>query len=277
MQAKKRFLLLWLIALLVFIMCLLKTARRSDNLFRLTYNVNDVENLPSFMDDWQQSLEVGRPPAAKTYEARQQMPLRTFYRKTNKNCRSVRNKQITVIKYKCLNQSIYESSKYIFFRMETCFDSSRCDKDFRVFVYPLSELENSGLMTTSRSILYQKMLDIIVESRYYTDEYTKACVFVVAIDTLDRDPLSPDYVRNIPVKMQRLKHWNGGRNHIIFNLYSGSWPDYNEDDLGFHTGDAILAKASMSVTNMRPGFDISFPLFHKVNTQQTEFFFNQLF
>lgn len=150
-------------------------------------------------------------------------------------------------------------------RMETCFDSSRCDKDFRVFVYPLSELENSGLMTTTRSILYQKMLDIIVESRYYTDEYTKACVFVVAIDTLDRDPLSPDYVRNIPVKMQRLKHWNGGRNHIVFNLYSGSWPDYNEDDLGFHTGDAIFAKASMSVTNMRHGFDISLPLFHKVN------------
>jgi len=149
--------------------------------------------------------------------------------------------------------------------METCFDSSRCDNDFRVFVYPLSELENNGLMITARSILYQKMLDIIVESRYYTDEYTKACIFIVAIDTLDRDPLSPDYVRNIPVKMQRLKHWNGGRNHIIFNLYSGSWPDYNEDDLGFHTGDAIFAKASMSVTNMRPGFDISFPLFHKVN------------
>lgn len=159
--------------------------------------------------------------------------------------------------------------------METCFDSSRCDKDFRVFVYPISELENNGLMTTARSILFQKMLDIIVESRYYTDEYTKACVFVVAIDTLDRDPLSPDYVRNIPVKIQRLKHWNGGRNHIIFNLYSGSWPDYNEDDLGFYTGDAILAKASMSVTNMRLGFDISFPLFHKVSIRKLNFVFNQ--
>lgn len=157
------------------------------------------------------------------------------------------------------------NNKY-FFRMETCFDSSRCENDFRVFVYPLSELETSGLMTSTRSVLYQKMLDIIVESRYYTDEYTKACVFVIAIDTLDRDPLSPDYLRNIPMKMQRLRHWNGGRNHVIFNLYSGSWPDYNEDDLGFHTGDAILAKASMSVTNMRPGFDISFPLFHKVIT-----------
>lgn len=149
--------------------------------------------------------------------------------------------------------------------METCFDFSRCEKDFRVFVYPLSELENNGLLTTPRSILYQKILDIIVESRYYTDEYTKACVFVVAFDTLDRDTLSPDYVHNIPMKIQRLKHWNGGQNHIIFNLYFGTWPDYNEDDLGFYTGDAILAKASISVSNMRPGFDISFPLFHKVS------------
>jgi len=152
--------------------------------------------------------------------------------------------------------------------METCFDSSRCDKDLRVFVYPLSELENSGLMTTARSTLYQKMLDIIVESRYYTDEYTKACLFVVAIDTLDRDPLSTDYVQNIPMEIQRLKYWNGGQNHIIFNLYAGTWEQYNEDDIGFHTGNAILAKASMSVTNMRPGFDISFPLFHKVSIRQ---------
>ncbi|KAL4096710.1 hypothetical protein QTP88_021613 [Uroleucon formosanum] len=240
MQAKKRFILIWLIVLLfILIMCLLKRTRKPETLLNLTYNANYVENLPSFMDDWHQSLEVGRPPAAKTYEARQQVPYHSSHKKTNKNC-----------------------------RMETCFDSSRCENNFRVFVYPLSELETSGLMTSTRSVLYQKMLDIIVESRYYTDEYTKACVFVIAIDTLDRDPLSPDYLRNIPMKMQRLRHWNGGRNHVIFNLYSGSWPDYNEDDLGFHTGDAILAKASMSVTNMRPGFDISFPLFHKKHPER---------
>lgn len=88
MQAKKRFLLLWVIALFILVMCLLKTTRKpSDSLLHLTYNINDVENLPSFMDDWQQSLEVGRPPAAKTYEARQQLPFHTSHRKTNKKCR----------------------------------------------------------------------------------------------------------------------------------------------------------------------------------------------
>lgn len=87
MQAKKRYLLLWLLILFIFIVFLLKTGRKPDTLLNLVYNVDDVENLPSFMDDWQQSSEVGRPPAAKTYEARQQMPFHTSYKKTNKNCR----------------------------------------------------------------------------------------------------------------------------------------------------------------------------------------------
>lgn len=89
MQAKKRFLLLWLVAFCILFMCLLKTALRSNTLIHLTHNVDDSEHLPSFMDDWPQSFEVGRPPAAKTYEARQQMPLHMSYRKTNKNCRFV--------------------------------------------------------------------------------------------------------------------------------------------------------------------------------------------
>jgi len=88
MQAKKRFILIWLIVILfILVMCLLKTTRKPEPLLRLTFNVNDVENLPSFIDDWHQSLEVGRPPAAKTYEARQQVPYHSSHRKTNKNCR----------------------------------------------------------------------------------------------------------------------------------------------------------------------------------------------
>lgn len=88
MQAKKRFLLLWLVvALFILIMSFLRTVQRSETVHHPIYNVGDADNLPSFMDDWQQNVEIGRPPAAKTYEARQQMPFRSSYRKTNKNCR----------------------------------------------------------------------------------------------------------------------------------------------------------------------------------------------
>lgn len=146
-------------------------------------------------------------------------------------------------------------------RMETCFDYSRCNGDnFKVYIYPS---DPDGEQTTISS-LYQKVLDVIRESQYYTDEPSQACLFVLAIDTLDRDPLSTNYVHNVPSKIVKLKHWNNGKNHIVFNLFSGTWPNYLEEDLGFDTGQAILAKASMSVNHFRSGFDVSIPLFQKV-------------
>uniref|UniRef100_A0A1L8E1L1 Putative glycosyl transferase family 64 domain protein n=1 Tax=Nyssomyia neivai TaxID=330878 RepID=A0A1L8E1L1_9DIPT len=147
-------------------------------------------------------------------------------------------------------------------RMETCFDFSRCYSDFLVYVYPPEPLNSLGAAPPI-SPNYQKIISAITESRYYTTDAEKACLFVLGIDTLDRDSLSEDYVRNVPSRLQRLPHWNNGRNHIIFNLYSGTWPDYAEYSLGFDPGEAILAKASMSIQQMRPDFDISIPLFHK--------------
>lgn len=149
-------------------------------------------------------------------------------------------------------------------RMETCFDFARCWKNFKIYVYPEIDLEENEIIAL-KSPLYQKILDIVIESRYYTSNSSEACLFIIAIDTLDRDPLSPDYIRNVPLKLQSLKYWNGGRNHLIFNLYSGTWPNYEEEDIGFDSGEAILAKASISVTALRPGFDISIPLFPKVS------------
>ncbi|XP_070506515.1 exostosin-1 [Chironomus tepperi] len=146
--------------------------------------------------------------------------------------------------------------------METCFDFTKCYDDFLVYVYP-SEPVNSLGTTPQVSANYQKILTTIIESRYYTSDPEKACLFVLAIDTLDRDSLSEDLVRNVPQRLQRLPYWNNGKNHIIFNLYSGTWPSYLELGLGFDPGQAILAKASMSTQTMRHGFDVSIPLFHK--------------
>ncbi|XP_049794850.1 exostosin-1-like [Schistocerca nitens] len=152
-------------------------------------------------------------------------------------------------------------------RMSNCFDFGRCRGEFKVFVYPQADYMEVDI-GLNPAPSYQKVLDAIVESRYYTTDARKACLFVLAIDTLDRDPLSADFVRNVPSRLRKLKLWNGGLNHVIFNLYSGTWPDYAEDDLGFDPGKAILAKASMSVANLRPGFDISIPLFHKNHPQR---------
>lgn len=153
-------------------------------------------------------------------------------------------------------------SSYRSCRMETCFDFSRCQKDFLIYVYPPEPLNSLGAAPPI-SPNYQKIITAVQESRYHTTNPDRACVFILGIDTLDRDSLSEDYVRNVPSRLSRLAHWNNGRNHVIFNLYSGTWPEYVEQSLGFDTGEAILAKASMSIEHMRPGFDISIPLFHK--------------
>lgn len=147
-------------------------------------------------------------------------------------------------------------------RMENCFDFTKCYEEYLVYVYPPEPVNSLGA-SPPISLNYQKIIAAITESRYFTSDPDRACLFVLGIDTLDRDSLSEDYVRNVPSRLQRLPYWNNGRNHIIFNLYSGTWPDYAENSLGFDTGEAILAKASMSVQQIRPTFDISIPLFHK--------------
>ncbi|KAJ0003718.1 hypothetical protein NQD34_008816 [Periophthalmus magnuspinnatus] len=151
------------------------------------------------------------------------------------------------------NTSVYKGKRC---RMDSCFDHSLCQKNgFKVYVYPQQKGEKI-------SESYQNILAAIEGSRFYTSDPGQACLFVLSLDTLDRDQLSPQYVHNLKAKIQNLPLWNEGRNHLIFNLYSGTWPDYTEE-LGFDIGQAMLAKASISSDTFRPNFDISIPLFSK--------------
>lgn len=144
-------------------------------------------------------------------------------------------------------------------RMETCFDFSKCGNDPKVYVYP-----TDGPVSPS----YRKVLSAVRESHYVTQDPNEACLYLPAVDTLDADPLSPEHVPDVGAKLSRLPYWNNGRNHLIFNLYAGTWPDYAEDALGFEPGEAILARASASETIFRQGFDVSLPLFHKEHPER---------
>ncbi|KAF4800092.1 Exostosin-1c [Turdus rufiventris] len=144
--------------------------------------------------------------------------------------------------------------------METCFDFSRCERHgFKVFTYP----QERGQPISET---YSKILSSIERSRYHTLNPEEACLFILGIDTLDRDHLSGQYVRDVDEKIRGFALWNGGRNHLIFNLYSGTWPSYS-GELGFDIGQAMLAKASFDTRSFRPGFDISIPLFSKEHPQ----------
>ncbi|XP_032875097.1 exostosin-1 [Amblyraja radiata] len=152
-----------------------------------------------------------------------------------------------------ISRSVYKGKKC---RMLSCFDFSQCHRNgFKVYIYPQQKGEK---MSES----YQNILAAIESSKFYTSDPRQACLFVLSLDTLDRDQLSPQYVHNLKSKVQSLHLWNNGRNHLIFNLYSGTWPDYTED-LSFDIGQAMLAKASISTDNFRSNFDVSIPLFSK--------------
>ena len=82
--------------------------------------------------------------------------------------------------------------------MERCFDFSRCTgRPFKVYVYP----EDDNVPPSSS---YSKIIGAIRDSKFYTASAEEACVFVLSLDTLDRDSLSQDFVRNMQSRLERL-------------------------------------------------------------------------
>jgi glucuronyl/N-acetylglucosaminyl transferase EXT1 len=140
-------------------------------------------------------------------------------------------------------------------RLWNCFDFSRCSSNDRLRVHIYPPLSAAG---NDISEPFRRILTAIQQSPYFEPDPDRACVFVPSIDLLDRDPLSVDFRSHVPRSFLRFE----GRNHLLFNLYSGSWPSYDELDFaGFDPGHAMLVKASFGVRHFRPGFDISYPLY----------------
>lgn len=171
-------------------------------------------------------------------------------------------------------------------QMSNCFDHSRCLKDnssLKVYIVPaferdyFSENINQSSTTLGESnIIHQNILKIIKESKYYEADPEKACLFVLEDDTLDRDPLSPSFRPNLPTSLFGSDNFYG-MNHLVFNLYSGTWPDYKENDFaGLQFGAAIIAKASNSKQFHRPNFDISLPLFSYQHPYDDNYYHNSV-
>jgi glucuronyl/N-acetylglucosaminyl transferase EXT1 len=150
-----------------------------------------------------------------------------------------------------------ETNTYKACTMNTCFNKSRCmNNKFSFYIY--DDKYNSNL---PKSNIFSNILNFLKMSKYLTKNPQDACLFVLSVDTLDRDRRSPNFIKNIDELINNLTYWNHGQNHLIFNMYSGSWPNYAEN-LEFNALKAIIIKASFSKKNYRKNFDISFPLFH---------------
>lgn len=148
--------------------------------------------------------------------------------------------------------------------MSNCFDYSLCKLpgQMRVGIVPSKSAVAKTSNTTygESNLIHEQILNIVRKSAYYEPDLAKACLFILEEDTLDRDSLSQSFRPELTEIFGSYNNY--GMNHLVFNLYSGTWPDYKEDDFaGIQTGAAILAKASNSMAHHRREFDISLPLF----------------
>jgi glucuronyl/N-acetylglucosaminyl transferase EXT1 len=155
------------------------------------------------------------------------------------------------LKFKLDDLSLNNNSSKVKCTLQSCFDLKKCEQNFKIYIYD----EPSAIL----SDIFKKILNVLnnLNSDYLTQDPNEACLYVHSVDTLDRDKLSSNYVNNL----NDLLKFRNETNHLIVNLYSGTWPNYSEE-LDFNVTKAIIAKASFSDKLYRKNFDISFPLFH---------------
>ena len=149
-------------------------------------------------------------------------------------------------------------------RFDGCFDITRCefnrDSLIKVYTYPSLQFhfETDGARTNLRfntSLPYKGILTAIESSPFYTEDPSKACVFIPPIDTLSHST-------NCPVlsslALSQLPFWNGGGNHLVFSLL----PSLPNSLPALSTQRAAVAGAGLSYSQYRTGFDLSIPVFN---------------
>ncbi|XP_060228031.1 exostosin-2 isoform X1 [Meriones unguiculatus] len=154
-------------------------------------------------------------------------------------------------------------------RMHTCFDVYRCGfnpkNKIKVYIYPLKKyVDDAGVPVSSTiSWEYNELLTAISDSDYYTDDISRACLFVPSIDVLNQNPLR---IKETAQALAQLSRWDRGTNHLLFNMLPGGPPDYNTA-LDVPRDRALLAGGGFSAWTYRQGYDVSIPVFSRLSAE----------
>ena len=116
-----------------------------------------------------------------------------------------------------------------------------------VYIYPphtYVTADGSPVLETSSEWL--EMLSAVHSSHYFTPDPAEACLLLPSVDLLN---VRPEEKRLVASVLQSLSFWNGGKNHLLFNIING-W-DLPSDR-------AILARPEYSRTRL--GYDLTIPV-----------------
>uniref|UniRef100_A0A8C1T1G2 Exostosin-2 n=2 Tax=Cyprinus carpio TaxID=7962 RepID=A0A8C1T1G2_CYPCA len=155
-------------------------------------------------------------------------------------------------------------------RMHTCFDVYRCGYNpknkIKVYIYPLQRFVDEvgvPISSTGLSREYNDLLSAISDSDFYTDDVSRACLFIPSIDVLNQNSLR---IRETAQALAMLPRWDKGMNHLLFNMLPGGPPDYNTA-LDVPRDRALLAGGGFSTWTYRQGYDVSIPVYSPLSVE----------
>ncbi|KAH8031666.1 hypothetical protein HPB51_019795 [Rhipicephalus microplus] len=105
---------------------------------------------------------------------------------------------------------------------------------------------------------FMELLEAIQQSRFYTSDPSKACLFISSLDTLNQEGLNLNAISQI---LNSLPYWDNGTNHLLFNMLPGMLPSY-ATSLEVNTGQAMVAGGGFDSWTFRRSHDISIPVFN---------------
>ena len=149
-------------------------------------------------------------------------------------------------------------------RFDTCFDINRCeinrDSIIRIYVYPTVKFyyKTQGSreeIKFNSSTAYSSIISALKNSPFYTNDPSRACVFLPNIDTLVDSLNNPLHTS---LAIEELPFWNQGVNHLIFSFL----PSRPNSHPSISTYSAVIASPGLLYSEYRTGFDLSIPVYN---------------
>ena len=159
------------------------------------------------------------------------------------------------------NDSRLQNDQFNNFRLRChgydCFDFSRCalNSQFPVYVY---DIDSIGLADSRHQHKLLNIINALKSNPHYTPDPSKACLFVVVIDT---DALQRSHDQySTHAYLRRLPYWiENGQNHIIINIANkSSFSDVFQTSESYFS---VIAQSAFSASSYRNDFDVVLPTF----------------